>query len=155
MKSKTGLIPGIYIANNAQKGTLPFFTVQEDGAIATTVEISSGVDVEYSAAFNLFAPNNSQVLFYDGHLGLLQQDKHYLWAINESNHEDNIHPMWREVRLALKAMLPGVYEDPLHPDIPFRTMMIGDRGLESRVKVPPQSAVLFYGNRALRRSLCC
>ncbi|NDJ21691.1 lipase [Nostoc sp. B(2019)] len=143
LQSKAGLIPGIYIAKNAQKGTLPFFAVQEDGAIATTVDIPPGADVEYSPAFNLFAPNNSQVLFYDGHLGILQNDERHLWVINESDHEYSIHPMWQEVRLALKAMPAGVYEDPLYPDIPFRTMMIGNYGLESRVKVPSKSAVLF------------
>lgn len=143
IQNKAGLLPGIYIATNAQKGTLPFFAVQEDGAIATTVEIFPGTDIEYSAAFNLFAPNNSQVLFYDGHLGILQKDSRQLWVINESDHEYNIHPMWKEVRQALKAMPAGVYEDPLHLDIPFRTMMIGNYGLESRVKIPPKSAVLF------------
>jgi Starch binding domain/GDSL-like Lipase/Acylhydrolase family/Putative papain-like cysteine peptidase (DUF1796) len=144
LQSKAGLIPGIYIiAKNAQKGTLPFFAVQENGAIATTVDIPPGAELEYSAAFNLFAPNNSEILFYDGHLGILQKDERHLWAINESDHEYNIQPMWQEVRKALKAMPSGVYEDPLHPDIPFRTMMIGNDGLESRVKLPPQSAVLF------------
>ncbi|BAZ16054.1 glycoside hydrolase, starch-binding protein [Calothrix sp. NIES-4071] len=143
LQSKAGLIPGIYIAKNPQKGTLPYFAVQAQGAISTTVEIPPGADLEYSAAFNLFAPNNSQVLFYDGHLGILQNDARHLWVINESDHEYNIHPMWKEVRLALKAMPAGVYEDPLYPDIPFRTMMIGNQGLESRVKLPPQSAVLF------------
>ncbi|MCC5640251.1 DUF1796 family putative cysteine peptidase [Nostoc sp. CHAB 5844] len=143
LQTKAGLLPGIYVAKNAQKGTLPFFAVQADGAIATTVEIPSGADVEYIASFNLFAPNNSQVLFYDGHLGILQKDERHLWVINESDHEYNIHPMWQEVRQALKAMPTGVYEDPLHPDMPFRTMMIGNHGLESRVKIPSQSAVLF------------
>ncbi|QLE57704.1 DUF1796 family putative cysteine peptidase [Nostoc sp. TCL26-01] len=143
IQSTAGLIPGIYIAKNAQPGTLPFFAVQEDRAIATTIEIPPGADLEYSAAFNLFAPNNSEVLFYDGHLGILQKDAHQLWVINESDHEYNIQPMWTEVRNALKAMPAGVYEDPLHPHIPFRTMMIGNNGLESRVKIPPQSAVLF------------
>lgn len=143
LQSKAGLLPGIYIAKNAQKGTLPFFALQEDGAIATTVEIPPGADLEYSAAFNLFAPNNSQVLFYDGHLGILQNDEHHLWVINESDNEYNIQPMWQEVSKALKAMPSGVYEDPLYPDAPFRTMMIGNDGLESRVKAPPQSAVLF------------
>lgn len=51
--------------------------------------------------------------------------------------------MWTEVCNALKAMPPGVYEDPLYPNAPFRTMMIGKDGLESRVKAPPKSAVLF------------
>lgn len=143
LQSKAGLIPGIYIAKNAQKGTLPFFAVEENGAIATTVEIPPGAEVEYIPAFNLFAPNNAQVLFYDGHLGLLQKDERQLWVINESDHEYNIQPMWPEVRQALKALPGGVYEDELHPDIPFRTMMIGKQGLESRVKVPPKSAVLF------------
>ncbi len=150
LQSKAGLIPGIYVAKNAQKGTLPFFAVQEDGAlaslaggIATTVEIPPGAEVEYIAAFNLFAPNNAQVLFYDGHLGILQKDERHLWVINESDHEYNIQPMWPEVRQALKALPAGVYEDPLHPDIPFRTMMIGKQGLESRVKIASQSAVLL------------
>jgi lysophospholipase L1-like esterase len=150
LQSKAGLIPGIYIAKNPQEGTLPFFAVGENGAmatpnpgIATTVDIPPGADVEYSAAFNLFAPNNAQVLFYDGHLGILQKDDRHLWVINESDHEYNIQPMWPEVRLALKALPAGVYEDPLHPNIPFRTMMIGKNGLESRVKIPSQSAVLF------------
>ena len=49
--------------------------MQEDGAIATTIEIPPGANLEYSAAFNLFAPNNSQLLFYDGHLGILQADE--------------------------------------------------------------------------------
>ncbi|MGF1935430.1 MAG: DUF1796 family putative cysteine peptidase [Nostoc sp. ChiQUE02] len=142
LQSKAGLISGIYIAKNTKPGTLPFFAV-EDGVIATTVDIPPGADVEYSAAFNLFSPNNSQVLFYDGHLGILQADERHLWVINESDNEYNIQPMWTEVCNALKAVPSGVYEDPLHPDAPFRTMMIGNDGLESRVKAPPKSAVFF------------
>ncbi|MEH2152245.1 DUF1796 family putative cysteine peptidase [Nostoc sp.] len=141
LQSQAGLIPGIYIAKSVKPGTLPFFAVQEDGAIATTINIPPGADLEYSAAFNLFSPNN--VLFYDGHLGILQADDRHIWIINESDNEYNIQPMWTEVCNALKAMPSGVYEDPLHPDIPFRTMMIGNDGLESRVKAPPKSAVFF------------
>ncbi|MCC5599983.1 DUF1796 family putative cysteine peptidase [Nostoc favosum] len=140
LQSKAGLIPGIYIAKDTQPGTLPFFAV-EDGAIATTINIPPGADLEYSAAFNLFSPNN--VLFYDGHLGILQADERHLWVINESDNEYNIQPMWTEVCNALRAMPSGIYEDPLHPDAPFRTMMIGKDGLESRVKASPKSAVLF------------
>ncbi|MEH1787133.1 MAG: DUF1796 family putative cysteine peptidase [Nostoc sp.] len=143
LQSKAGLIPGIYIAKDTQPGTLPFFAVQEDGAIATTVKIPPGADLEYSTAFNLFSPKNSQVLFYDGDLGILQAGECHLWVINESDNEYNIQPMWQEVCLALKAMPSGVYEDPLHPDAPFRTMMIGNNGLESRVKAPPKSALFF------------
>ena len=140
LQSKAGLIPGIYIAKSVKPGTLPFLAV-EDGAIATTINIPPNTDLEYSPAFNLFSPNN--VLFDDGHLGILQADERHLWIINESDSEYNIQPMWTEVCDALKAMPSGVYEDPLYPDIPFRTMMIGKDGLESRVKAPPKSAVLF------------
>lgn len=143
LQSKAGLIPGIYIAKSVKEGTLPFFVVQEDGAIATTINIPPNTDLEYSATFNLFSPNNSQVLFYDGDLGILQSDERNLWVINESENEYNIQPMWQEVCNALKAMPSGVYEDPLAPNAPFRTMMIGNNGLESRVKAPPKSAVLF------------
>ncbi|WP_414513556.1 DUF1796 family putative cysteine peptidase [Nostoc sp. PCC 9305] len=140
LQSKAGLISGIYIAKNTQPGTLPFLAV-EDGAIATTINIPPNTDLEYSPAFNLFSPNN--VLFDDGHLGILQADERHLWIINESDNEYNIQPMWTEVCNALKAMPSGVYEDPLYPDVPFRTMMIGKDGLESRVKAPPKSAVFF------------
>ncbi|MEH2214736.1 DUF1796 family putative cysteine peptidase [Nostoc sp.] len=140
LQSKAGLIPGIYIAKSVKPGTLPFLAV-EDGAIATTINIPPNTDLEYSPAFNLFSSNN--VLFDDGHLGILQADERHLWIINESDSEYNIQPMWTEVCNALKAMPSGVYEDPLYPDVPFRTMMIGKDGLESRVKAPPKSAVLF------------
>ncbi|MEH2261114.1 hypothetical protein [Nostoc sp.] len=78
------MIAGIYITKDTKPGTLPFFAV-EDGAIATTINIPPDTDLEYSAAFNLFSPNN--VLFYDGYLGILQADERYLWIINESDNE--------------------------------------------------------------------
>ncbi len=143
IQSKAGLMPGIYIAKNAQSGTLPFFSVRDDGTIETKMDIPPDADLEYTPAFNFFSPKVSQILFYDGHLGLLKENEEFIRAINETDHEYNIHPMWKEVRSALKEMPPGVYDDPLHPDVPFRTMIIGKVGLESRVKVPPKSSVLF------------
>jgi hypothetical protein len=143
LQHQAGLMPGIYITKHKEKGVLPFFAVQENGTIETTVNIPPGADLEYSAAFNLFSPNNSQLLFYDGHLGILQEGDRHLWVINESDEEYNIQPMWTEVRHALKQMPVGVYDDPLNPDVPFRTMMIGNDGLESRVKAQPKSAILF------------
>ncbi|WP_243147296.1 DUF1796 family putative cysteine peptidase [Scytonema sp. UIC 10036] len=143
LQSKAGLIPGIYIAKPIQQGVLPFFAVQEDGTIETTVNIPPGANLEYGAAFHLFSLPNSQVLFHNEQLGIVREDEQRLWVINESDHDYNIHPMWQEVRSVLKAMPGGVYEDPFHPDIPFRTMMIGTYGLESRVKIPPKSAVVF------------
>ncbi len=137
------LIPGLYVAKDAQLGTLPYFAVQADGAIETPLTIPPGADLSYTAAFDLCSSNNSHLLFYDGQLGILKEDEHRIWIINESDHEFNVHPMWREVRNAFKALPEGVYEDPLHPDLPFRTLMIGQHGLESRVKVAPRSAGLF------------
>jgi lysophospholipase L1-like esterase len=137
------LIPGLYIANQAQSGVLPYFSVGEDGAIETTLTVPPGCNLEYTSAFDLFSPSNSQVLFYDGHLGILREDEQNLWIINESDHPFNVHPMWREVRNILKALPQGIYEDPLHPDRPFSTMMIGPLGLESRVKVAAKSAMLL------------
>ena len=143
LQHQARLMPGLYVANHHQPGVLPFFAVQAEGAIETTVDIPPGADLEYSAAFNLFSPHNSQLLFYDGHLGILKEDDYRIRVINESTNEYNIQPMWQEVRNALKAMPLGVYDDPLDPDVPFRTLMIGNGGLESRVKAPPRSALLF------------
>lgn len=143
IQSKAGLMPGIYIAKNAPKDALSFFSVRSDGTIETTLDVPPGTDLEYSAAFNFFSPQVSQILFYDGQLGILKESENFIRVINETDHEYNIHPMWKEVRNALKEMPPGVYEDMRHPDIPFRTMFIGKHGLESRVKVPPKSSVLF------------
>ncbi|MFB2879901.1 DUF1796 family putative cysteine peptidase [Floridanema aerugineum] len=143
IQSKAGLLPGIYISKKVEKGTLPYFWVREDGAIETLVNIPPGADIEYSAAFNLFSPKSSQILHYDGLLGILKESDTTLRVINESDDEYNIHPMWKEVRNALKQMPEGVYEDLIEPDLPFRTMMIGKHGLESRVKVPGKSSVIF------------
>ncbi|HIK28746.1 MAG: DUF1796 family putative cysteine peptidase [Oscillatoriaceae bacterium SKW80] len=143
IQSKARLMPGIYIAKNAPIDALSFFSVRSDGTIETTLNVPPGTDLEYSAAFNFFSPKVSQILFYDGHLGILKESENFIRVINETAHEYNIHPMWKEVRSALKEMPPGVYEDMRHPDTPFRTMFIGKQGLESRVKVPPKSSVLF------------
>ncbi|MEB3293501.1 MAG: DUF1796 family putative cysteine peptidase [Synechococcales bacterium] len=143
LQSNAKLIPGIYIARNAKPGILPYFTVSEEGAIETLVEIPAGTNLQYSSVFDLFSPGNSQLLFYDGHLGILKADEQHVWIINEAYQAYNVHPMWREVRNVLKAMPAGVYEDPLFPEEPFRTMMIGPDGLESRVKVPARSAVML------------
>ncbi len=143
LRSKAGLMPGIYIATDRQPGTLPYFAVPADGSISTLVEIPPGTEREYNAAFNLFMSRNSQVLFYDEQLGIFQQDDLQLYVINESEHEYNLQPMWQEVQSALKTLPEGVYADPQHPDLPFRTMIVGHNGLESRVRIPPHSALLF------------
>lgn len=143
LQSKAGLTPGIYVARDAQVGALPCFSVGATGTIETPVSIPPNTDLIYRPAFHLFSPQNSQILFYDGHLGILKETDQSVRVINESDHEYNVHPMWKEVRRALKAMPSGVYDDPVHPETNFRTMMIGNEGLESRVKIPARSSVLF------------
>jgi lysophospholipase L1-like esterase len=143
LQQNAGLIPGIYVAKKAQQGVHPSFSVQADGTIETALDIPPTSDLCYGSAFNLFSPHQSQILFYDGHLGLLKEDEQHLRIINESDHEYNVHPMWTEIRSALKTMMSGVYEDVLHPETPFRSLMVGHEGLESRVKVPLKSSVLF------------
>lgn len=117
--------------------------VQENGAIAESLQIPPGAHLVFHPLFHFFDSQHSQVLFYDGQLGILKVGERRLYIVNESDHEYNIQPMWQEVRAALKTMPPGLYEDLHHPNIPFRTMMIGSDGLESRVKAPAQSALLL------------
>lgn len=153
LQEKAGLVPGLYLTQQTSSTILPFFAVNEDGSMETTINIPPGIDIEYTSVFNLFAPGNSELLYYDGHLGVIKHSKTELWVINETSHEYNIHPMWKEVRSALKAMPMGIYEDPLYPEIPFRTMMIDQDGLASRVKIPAKAAVLFaYQSKLSQRS---
>ncbi|HEY9658478.1 MAG TPA: DUF1796 family putative cysteine peptidase, partial [Allocoleopsis sp.] len=145
------LSPGMYLADHLIPGTQPFLIVQDDGTIATKLTIPPSTTLQFCSAFHGFAPQRSQVLFHEGHLAILKVQMgtgnagadYRLYVINESDHEYNLHPMWKEVRAALKAMPAGVYEDPIHPDVPFRTLMISQDGLESRIKVPAQSAIVL------------
>ncbi len=142
IKTKANLLPGIYTSKQQQNYPLSFF-VKGDGTIETVLEIPPGSDIEYQATFHLFSPKACQILFYDGQIGLLKESDHSLRVLNETDHEYNIHPMWKEVRSALKSMPPGVYTDTLQPEAPFRTMMIGKDGLESRIKAQPKSSMIF------------
>ncbi|MDX2228447.1 MAG: DUF1796 family putative cysteine peptidase [Leptolyngbyaceae cyanobacterium bins.349] len=131
---------GLYMAT-AKTGTVSSLFVRDDGQIHTVLTVPPATDLNFHPAFHFFAQTGSQVLFYDGHLGILKISDRRLYVINDSDHEYNIHPMWKDVRAALKAMPTGVYEDAAHPEAPFRTMMIGPDGLESRVKIPAQSVI--------------
>ena len=143
LKRKSELISGTYISKNDELGSLPLLTVGINGSIENTVTIPAGVDLQYCSALKFFAPQNSEILYYDGYLGILKEDDRTIRIINESNEAYNIHPMWKEIRAALAAMPAAVYHDPANLDIPFRTMIIGGRGLESRVKAPAKSTLLL------------
>ena len=141
LREKAHLMAGVYVPQD--KNVYGSFFVAADGAITSRLVVPPNTDITYRPVFDLFAPQSSQVLFYDGSLALLREDEHTLRIINETEHEYNIQPMWKEVRQILKAMPSGVYGDMLEPDAPFRTMIIGEDGLESRVKAPPFAALTF------------
>ena len=143
LKLKSDLSFGTYISKNDELGTLPLLTVGVDGAIENTVTIPSGAKLEYGSALKFFSPQNSKILYYDGYLGILKEGDRTIRIINESDEDYNIHPMWKEIRAALAAMPSGIYIDEANPEAPFRTMMIGDRGLESRVKAPVKSTMVL------------
>ena len=144
LKRKADLTFGTsYVAKNDELGTVPLLSVGFNGSIENTVKIPIGVDLQYCSALKFFAPQNAEILYYDGHLGILKEGDRTIRIINESDEEYNIHPMWKEIRTALAAMPAGVYHDPAHPEAPFRTMMIGDKGLESRVKAPVKSTMVL------------
>ncbi len=144
LKRKAGLTFGTsYVSKNDELGLVPLLSVGFNGSIENTVKIPIGVDLQYCSALKFFAPQNAEILYYDGHLGILKEGDRTIRIINESEEEYNIHPMWKEIRSALAAMPAGVYHDPANPEAPFRTMMIGEQGLESRVKAPVKSTMLL------------
>jgi prepilin-type processing-associated H-X9-DG protein len=138
------LMPGIYIANSSANATLPFFSLTTDRKLETYLEIHPNADLEYHPAFHAFSPHRCQILFYDGHVGILKESDLSVRILNESDHDYNLHPMWQEVRSAFKGMAAGVYTDPLYPDMPFRTLMVGPEGLESRIKVAAKSSFVLH-----------
>ena len=142
LQAQSQLISGIYVAVNPENfPTTPYLYIQEDGSIGTTVAIPPQVELAY------ILPR--EILFQDGDLRIVCQGDRAVWLINESEHPYNIQPMWQEVRHLLAKLPQGVYVDRFEPDAPFRTMIIGKDGLESRVKVPPRSALFFSYSCAL------
>ncbi|MCF2972470.1 DUF1796 family putative cysteine peptidase [Synechococcus sp. Nb3U1] len=142
---------GLYMARGFENKTLYGLFVQEDGTLKTTLSIPPDADLCFYPAAQFFAQEALETIFDDGSLVILKlnglskgsDSVPRLCVINRTDHEYNIHPMWKEVRAALKAMPAGVYEDPNHRDAPFRTLMIGEAGLESRVKAAPRSVMLL------------
>lgn len=143
LQLKSKLASGNYLAKNDELGLLPLLSITSTGAISNHAAIPVGADLQYCSALKFFAPQVAQILYYDGHIGVLKEGDRTIRIINESEEDYNLHPMWKEMRAALAAMPVGVYHDPVAPDAPFRTMMIGDRGLESRVKAPAKSTMIF------------
>lgn len=143
---------GIYIDSSNPQSDHGFFGVDSQGmitkggtpwVIATSLHIPPSSNLEYIPIADYLASKSFPVIFEDGDLKLLQEKDNLITIINQSPHDYNIHPMWKEIRAALKAVPSGVYQDPIHPETPFRTLLIGPDGLESRVKIPARSLVYF------------
>lgn len=148
---------GLYVAEgeiNDHSGeqlpaTLLYLFIRDNGAIEANFSLAPGATLIFYPVFYFFSPQRSNILFYDGHLGILNVKtangdvSRRLYIINKSDNDYNLQPMWKELRAALKAMPSGLYEDPSNADAPFRTLMIGLDGLESRVKSPARSAMLL------------
>jgi lysophospholipase L1-like esterase len=124
---------GIYLADKVS------FFVGSEGKIDTNAPIPPREKL-------VFQQQSWPLLFEAGDLKIFQPTAHQVAIVNTSAHEYNIQPMWTEVQVALKVLESGVHEDLDHPDTPFRTLMIGDLGLESRVKIPPHT-LLYFGYR--------
>ncbi|MGQ9866477.1 MAG: DUF1796 family putative cysteine peptidase [Pseudanabaenaceae cyanobacterium] len=135
-------LPGLYSRRDPQVNEPSSLAVSPTGELETVLTVPPHTTWVFDSTFHLFAPSVAKTLFYDGQLALLQEGDRRLRVVCEAYAEYNVHPMWREVRVALREMPPGVYEDLLHPDTPFRTLWIDD-GLASRVKVPPRSTLVF------------
>jgi lysophospholipase L1-like esterase len=151
LQHQASLTPGIYLAHPLENAPpippeqeVPFFSVDATGSIETVMQIPAGAKLAFRPAFNLFAATTPHVLFYDGYLAIVKESDTAVRIVNESQHEYNLHPMWKDLRSALKAMPSGVYHDPQDLTRPFSTLMIGPEGIESRVKAPPKSSILLH-----------
>lgn len=142
------LHPGIYLAKSRRVETFSF-AVGKNHGIETVVKIPPSTDAEYVPLADFFSPSVSDILYYDGNLAILKLAENMVYVVNESEHFYNVQPMWKDVRQALKSLNQGVYVDVYNPNGAFRTMMIGEDGLESRLKIPPYSALPFEYQCAL------
>lgn len=134
---------GIYINGSNPLSDHCFFGVDSPGMIQTYLQIPPSSNLEYTPIANYLVTKSLSVVFQEVDLKIFQEKDNLITIINESPHDYNIHPMWKEIRTALKAVPSGVYQDPIHPETPFRTLIIGPDGLESRVKIPALSLVYF------------
>ncbi len=133
LQHKAALMPGIYRSGSTS------LVVDDRGAISSSLAVPPRCEMHFQSLFALFAPSQGEVLFYDGNLGVVRQGDRTLHLLNETAHEYNVHPMWREVRGALRGAIAGVYDDPQNPEAPFQTLINGPDGLESRVRVAPHA----------------
>jgi hypothetical protein len=146
-KHKVGkaLRSGFYLAlenqNQDMKSKERFIMMGEGACLEKHVDVPAGTYVVYHHVSHLMKnTKGSKVIFDDGNLKVVLRGRGF-WVINQTESEYSIHPMWRDLRLATRLIPQGVYNDS--SDQPFRTALITVHGLQSRVKIPASSALLF------------
>ncbi|KAA8493698.1 hypothetical protein FVE85_4835 [Porphyridium purpureum] len=160
LRASGKLEPGLYVRKYTKPsdrtlGLSPIVSlfVGPNGTIETTMDIGPGERLEFQHSRNaLFCPSSTDLLFYDGVAVVIFHDSpEDIWISNETDTEYNLHPMWNEVRCAMRSIPGGVYDakssDGAVPD--FSTLLIGNDGLASRVKIPPRTARVFKRTMAL------
>ena len=143
LELSSSLVSGMYLANSSRAKTFSF-NVAENNELKTQINLPADSKVEYFPLSHYFNPTISDILFYDGNIAILKpHDINAVYILNQTDHDYNVQPMWKEVRKALTAIDAGVYVDTLNPDTPFRTLMVSEDGLDSRLKIPGQTALVF------------
>lgn len=135
---------GVYILPPAEtirpQSTVQCIHINDEGRLEATGEVPPKTCLIFRAAHLVLTSKAAamKVLFYDGNIGLVSE-MGGLRLVNRTASEYNVHPMWREIRLATKDLERGIYQED-SSGVPFRTAVVTAHGLQSRVKVPPKTA---------------
>jgi hypothetical protein len=116
----------------------------EDGFLQTRAEVPPYSHVVFRPADQYAIQSDATVLFQNDMVVIIREGESVVRFINQAPHAYSLQPMWREIRETLKAVPQGVYEDPRHAKEPFQTLIVGETGLESRVKMPSYSTRQFH-----------
>mmetsp|Transcript_51519 Transcript_51519/g.136136 ORF Transcript_51519/g.136136 Transcript_51519/m.136136 type:complete len:854 (-) Transcript_51519:195-2756(-) len=134
---------GVYITERVdihygQDSSMVGVSLGPSGRLCSEANFPPGSNVTLRMAREVI--KNVEPLFHAGPLMVLfDKDAQVIRIINESDGEYNVHPMWQEFRKATRKLPQGIYEDD--SGAPFRTAVVSVHGVQSRVKVPPYSAM--------------
>jgi len=134
---------GVYLSLPSQEGD-PTSSLGLDASgrlcIAAEVAVPAGARVVLQSSKKLLSSPVLQKVYYDSKIGVfLCRNTGALVVVNEADTDYNVHPMWNDVRVAMRAVPEGIYEDDSGK--PFRTAVVSIHGLQSRIKVPSSSAI--------------
>jgi len=131
------LARGLYISQKTLVGAPCAVVLGESGRLEADTSVPAMCSLVWRHSSLVFA--ESPPLFYDGSLGVIYRKEGHIIITNEASCEYNVHPMWNDLRLATRKIPQGIYEDSSGQA--FRTAVVSMHGLQSRVKVPPKSAI--------------